>query len=461
MTSSAYITGAVRELKSNDDKIVELAARIDALKKLPVKTSVLIAISLASFFTYYDITNYSYISPILKTTWSIGDAEIAYGASMTIFGYVIGAICISVFADSYGRKPALMLSILLLGVGSALAASSQDMTQLAIFRLLTGIGIGAEIAIVATYIGEMSPKSKRGKYTSIVILIGWLGLTSSGPISFLLIQQGHVLGIESWRIVLAIAGTVALISLPFRIQMPESFRWLLAKGKIDQINSVIVPLGITAIKVDNKTVYPLKKFSFGIFMNRLVMLRILFLVAVWFLVLIPVYASLLLVVEYVNQGYSLNESISINTLSSIGFVAGGLLSLLLAEKLERKHQIAIASSIMSIGFILRGLLIDNYNGLVGAGFIAFASNAWLISSLLAYTSESFPTKIRSSASGIIEGISRGVAALGPIFFVLLRPYGFLNLMVAISLFSLIAVVMIILFGLHTRGKSLEEISKES
>ncbi len=109
--------------------------------------------------------------------------------------------------------------------------------------------------------------------------------------------------------------------------MPESFRWLLANGKIDQINSVLVALGITAIKVDDKAVYPLKKFSFRIFKNRLVMLRILFLVAVWFLVLIPVYASLLLVVEYVNQGYSLNESISINTLSSIGFVAGGLLSL--------------------------------------------------------------------------------------------------------------------------------------
>jgi putative MFS transporter len=451
----------VSELKSNDDKIGELAARIDTLQKLPVKTTVIIAISLASFFAYYDITNYSYISPILKTTWSIGDAEIAYGASMTIFGYVIGAICITVFSDSYGRKPALILSIVLLGVGSALAASSQDITQMAIFRLLTGIGIGAEIAIVATYIGEMSPKAKRGKYTSMVILIGWLGLTSSGPISFLLIQQGHVIGIESWRIALAIAGAVALISLPFRIQMPESFRWLLANGKIDQINSILVPLGITAIKVGDKAIYPLKKFSFGIFKNRLVMLRILFLVAVWFLVLIPVYASLLLVVEYVNQGYSLNESISINTLSSIGFVAGGLLSLLLAEKLERKHQIAIASSIMSMAFILRGILIDNYNGLVAAGFIAFASNAWLISSLLAYTSESFPTKIRSFASGIIEGISRGVAALGPIFFVLLQPYGFLNLMTAISLFSLIAVIMIILFGMHTRGKSLEEISKES
>ena len=440
--------------------IEELATRIDALKKIPLKTNVIIAISLASFFTYYDITNYSYISPILKTTWGIEDAEIAYGASMTILGYVVGSICITVYADWHGRKPAFILSILLLGVGSSLAASSQDMAQMAVFRLLTGVGIGAEIAIVATYIGEMSPKSKRGKYTSLIILIGWAGLTSSGPISFLLIQQGHIMGVDSWRIVMAIAGTVALISLPFRIQMPESFRWLLAKGKIDQINSVLIPLGITPLEANNNTIYSLKKFSLRIFKNRLVLLRILFLVAVWFLVLVPVYASLLLVIEYVNQGYSLNESISINTLSSFGFVAGGLLSLLLAEKIERKYQIAIASSIMSISFILRGFLIDDYIGLVIAGFVAFASNAWLISSLLAYTSESFPTKIRSFGSGIVEGISRGLAAVGPIVFVLLQPYGFLSLMIVISLFSLIAAVMIMLFGLRTRGKSLEEISRE-
>ena len=179
---------------NNDDNLIdELGSRIDALQKIPLKTSVIIAISLASFFTYYDITNYSYISPILKTNWRIGDAEIAYGASMTILGYVIGAICITVFADTNGRKPAFILSILLLGSGSILAASSQDMTQMALFRLLTGIGIGAEIAIVSSYIGEMSPKSKRGKYTSIIILIGWAGLTSSGPISFLLILQAQVI----------------------------------------------------------------------------------------------------------------------------------------------------------------------------------------------------------------------------------------------------------------------------
>src|SRR5919112_3144716 len=151
------------------------------------------------------------------------------------------------------------------------------MIQMALFRLLTGIGIGAEIAIVSSYIGEMSPKSKRGKYTSIIILIGWAGLTSSGPISFFLIQQAQVIGIDSWRIVLAIAGTVALISLPFRIQMPESFRWLLVKGRAHQLNSLLMALSIAPLEANNKTVYSSRKFSLRIFKNKPVMLRVLFL----------------------------------------------------------------------------------------------------------------------------------------------------------------------------------------
>jgi putative MFS transporter len=440
--------------------VEELGSRIDALPKIPLKRWVIIAISLASFMTYYDITNFSYISPILKTQWSIGDTEIAYGASMTLLGYVIGAIFITILADYYGRRPAFIISIMVLAMGSTLTAISEDITQMAIFRLITGIGVGSEIAIVGAYIGEMSPRSRRGKYTSIITLIGWLGLAFSGPLSFMLVQNDHIIGIESWRIVMGIPGLIGIILLPFRIHMPESLRWLLAKGKIYETNSLLVSLGVAPLEIKTKIVYSPKKINLQIFRNRRIFFKILFLVSVWSLVLIPIYASLLLVVEYVNQGFSLNESISINTLSSIGFVAGGLVSILMADRIERKYQVAIASIVMSCGFILRGFLIENYDGLVVAGFIAFASNAWLISSLLVYTSESFPTEIRSFSAGTVEGISRGLAAIGPIIFVLVRPLGFFNLMVVIASFSVIATAMMIAYGSNTAGKSLEQISKE-
>ena len=160
---------------SDDTKslLFQLGTRIDSLEKIPMSAGVPLAISLASFFTYYDFSNYAYISPMLKESWNVQDSEIALGASLTVLGYVIGAVLITIYADLYGRKPALVISVLLLAGGSILTASAQDMTQMVIFRLITGIGIGSEIAIVTTYIGEISPKSKRGRYTSLIVFF-WM-----------------------------------------------------------------------------------------------------------------------------------------------------------------------------------------------------------------------------------------------------------------------------------------------
>ena len=65
----------------------EIGSRLDFLQKIPLTNTLIVAISLAGFFTYYDLTNYAYISPVFKDIWDIGDKEIAFGASMTILGY--------------------------------------------------------------------------------------------------------------------------------------------------------------------------------------------------------------------------------------------------------------------------------------------------------------------------------------------------------------------------------------
>jgi MFS transporter, putative metabolite:H+ symporter len=125
---------------------------------------------------------------------------------MTILGYVVSSFCISIVSDHFGTKTSLVVSIFIITIGSFATAWSQNMTQMAIFRLITGIGIRAEIAVVAAYIAEISPKSRRGHYISMIMILGWIGITSSGPISFLLIEQNQVFGVGSWRLDAALGG---------------------------------------------------------------------------------------------------------------------------------------------------------------------------------------------------------------------------------------------------------------
>ena len=98
----------------NDDKEIRFSIGdgIDKLGRIPVKKSVLIAICLAGFFALYDVSNFQDISPVLKLDWHLTDAQIAYAISARVIGQVIGAFCITICADFYGRKLALIVSLI-------------------------------------------------------------------------------------------------------------------------------------------------------------------------------------------------------------------------------------------------------------------------------------------------------------------------------------------------------------
>jgi putative MFS transporter len=303
-----------------------------------------------------------------------------------------------------------------------------------------------------------------------------------------------VVEIESWRIILAIAVVPALIALFLRIGMPESLRWLISKGKTNEANRLLIKLDLDPVtrhrtvnhsemeNAPNKVPEVTEKrrqdddkkwlisssrgvnkdLSF-LFKNivtnkRLIFGRLSILSAIWSLALIPIYASLLLVVEYANQGYEITESISVNMIASSGFVAGGIFSLIIADRIERKFQIAFSCAIMGLAFILRGIFIHDYVGLVFSSFIAFGANAWMISNLLTYTAENFPTEIRSTCSGIVEGVGRLIATIGPFVFIMLATFGFFNLMIGLSSFSFVAAIVVLLLGRNTLNLSLEKLN---
>jgi len=94
-----------------------------------------------------------------------------------------------------------------------LVAIPVGISQVSAFRLLTVIGSGAEVVIATAYIGEKSPRSMRGRYTSVIFLIGTIGLASSEPVSFFLLQQNKIMGIDSWRMLKAIPAAVTLLLL--------------------------------------------------------------------------------------------------------------------------------------------------------------------------------------------------------------------------------------------------------
>src|SRR5580700_1763749 len=130
-------------------------------------------IGVGFLFTFFDIFDIS-VSFIQTCTQIVsncnpGNAANSLGlpVEFNLAGYVVGALILSPLADRFGRRDVLLFTLLLTGIGSLYTVFVNDYTNFIIARTITGIGIGADLALVNTYINEVAPSASRARYTSL------------------------------------------------------------------------------------------------------------------------------------------------------------------------------------------------------------------------------------------------------------------------------------------------------
>ena len=128
-----------------------------------------------------------------------------------------------------------MISVALFSIGTVLAAISTNVTELIIFRFISGLGIGAEIAAVTTYIGELSPARLRGRYTSWATTCAYAGFAAVPFIARALVPTFA----SGWRVLFGIGALGGVTILFMRRGMPPSPRWLMTQGRTDEAREVI------------------------------------------------------------------------------------------------------------------------------------------------------------------------------------------------------------------------------
>ena len=175
----------------------EIIARLDRLPVWSLPATFIAVLGTGFLFTFFDIfdINVSFIQTALTTfgVSSPSSPEIPQLLGPVVLwnlvGYVIGALALTPLADRYGRKRMLMITMAITGLGSLYNAVSPDYLNYLLARTITGIGVGADLAIVNTYINEVSPVNGRAKFTSLVFLFAtlgaflglWLGLLITTP----------------------------------------------------------------------------------------------------------------------------------------------------------------------------------------------------------------------------------------------------------------------------------------
>ena len=244
-------------MSSNEKTPGTLIARLDRIPVWSLPGLFVGIIGVGFLFTFYDIfdINVSFIQTctqiVPNCTAHSAANYIGLPVLLNLVGYVIGTLVLSSLADRAGRRDLLLVTMVITGLGSVLTAMVDNYSWFVAARTITGIGIGADLAIVNTYINEMAPRQGRARYTALIFLFSalgavlgiWLGLWLTTPatplpmgLPFAVAGPGFAYG---WRIMYLIGGLLALVGVLLRFQLPELARWLIARGRLDAAATVI------------------------------------------------------------------------------------------------------------------------------------------------------------------------------------------------------------------------------
>jgi len=445
-------------------------------------------IGIGFLFTFYDIfdINVSFIQTCLGIvqgcTLATANNYLGLPVLLNLVGYVIGALILSPLADRFGRRDILLFTMLLTGLGSLYTAFVGDYTNFIIARTITGIGIGADLALVNTYINEVAPSGGRAKYTSMIFIMSalgaflgiWLGLILTTPstpyplgVPFAVAGPGFGNG---WQYMYGIGALLALVGVLLRFQLPESPRWLISRGKVDEAEHVVANMEAHARKRVPDLPAPAEevpvqagggKISFAeIFTNSLYLRRTIFLLVIWFISYITVYtigAGLTTVLTSLK--YPPPEAGLIAAVGTFGFIATALFAYFFGEGLERKIWLPISAVLTLLGGIMIALSGTNNFGVAAIGSIIlfFGFNLW-VPMTYTWSTEHYPTRARATGFALVDGIGHVGGGIGLLLIAPNIPtLGPLNTFLIIG-GCLVVSAIIAQFGTATRQQRLDVVS---
>lgn len=426
----------------------------------------------------------------LRIAFDSDDVGTGFNVASMLLGCAAGAFLAGRLADMLGRKKTLMVAAVLFIVsayGSGIATSS---IEFVIYRIIGGFAVGAASVLAPAYISEVTPAHLRGRLSSVQQIMIIIGLTVAFFSNYLLAENAGAstrefwLGFEAWRWMFwveLIPATVFLIALMF---IPESPRFLVAKGRTDDAESVLSRLfgnGCASRKVD--------EIKSSIAQDHEPRLSDLIDKAsgkvrtiVWVGIGLAVFQQLvgINVVFYYGAvlwqavGFSESDALKINILSGTLSIGSCLIAITLIDKIGRKPLLLIGSfgmavtlGIMAVAF-LSGTIVDGTLQLSdGAGLTALiAANAYVALFNFSWgpvmwvmLGEMFPNQIRGSGlavSGFAQWIANfGITMTFPIMLGtigLTGAYGFYALSAAIS------AIFVWMMVHETKGMELEQMT---
>jgi MFS family permease len=465
-----------------------IPARLDRLNWSPFHTRMVAGLGAAWILDGLQITISSSVTGELTKPATLGmsSTEIGLIASIYLIGEVVGALYFGRLSDRLGRKKLLMTTLLLYLFGTGLAAfvTGHHTGWLLFFyatRFVAGMGIGGQYAAINSAIDEMMPSKYRGRVDIWINGTYWAGAII-GSFASLIFLNAFAVNV-GWRLAFLMGPVLALVVIIVGRTLPESPRWLMTHGRLEEAERELDKIEESAIKAgqtleevsDDRALalVPEKRYGYIQFIRlvfhtypKRAILGASLMITQSFLYNAIFFTYALVLTEF--YGVSATRVPLYGLAFSIGNLIGPLALAPLFDSVGRRRMISGTYLLSGAGLAVSGWLFDNgdltANSQTFVWVVIFFFASAGASAAYLTVSETWPIEIRAEAIAVFFAIAQIFGAFGPVFYGWLIGDGssktglFIGYLVGAAIMMFGGVIEI-LFGIDAEGKSLEDITK--
>ncbi|MEU1878505.1 sugar porter family MFS transporter [Streptosporangium sp. NPDC020072] len=423
----------------------------------------------------------------IQKHFQVGPVQIGFVVAIALLGSALGAWIAGRIADRWGRTRTMQVAALLFAVSSLGQALPFAIWDLALWRVLAGVGIGMASVIGPAYIAEVAPPAYRGRLGSFQQLAIVLGIAVSQLVNFAIAQlaggdvNNRLLGLQAWQWMLGACLVPALLYLLFSTIIPESPRFLVAIGRTEMARRVLKEVEGERTDLEER----LKEIQASLRLEhrpRLSDLRgpaLGLLPIVWIGILLSVFQQFvgINVIFYYSAslwqsvGINQSDSLLISFSTSIINIVGTFIAIALVDRIGRRPLLLIGSAGMAvalavaawafsagvhIGDTVRLPSAQGTVALVAAHvFVLFFALSWGVV-VWVLLGEMFPNRIRAAALSVAAAAQWVANWLITVSFPSLAEWSLAGAYVGYAFFAVLSFFFVLFKVRETKGRKLEE-----
>lgn len=351
------------------------------------------------------VLSIGFSAPSIAKTFGKTVPEALQTGTFFFIGMLIGAFVFGRLADRIGRRPVLMMAVVIDAFAGVASAFAPEFAWLLVLRFITGIGVGGTLPVDYTMMAEFLPSDRRGRWLVLLESFWAVGTIFLAILALVAVYWGE----DAWRVIFFVTGLPALIGVVLRFYIPESPMYLNRNGRSEEARKVLQRVAnVNGNTVDIPALQPEKqerKSLFSLFSQDL-RRRSFSLFLAWALISIAYYGVFVyLPVKLSSEGFAFMRGQVFLVVLALVQLPGFALSAYGVERWGRKPTL--------IGFLLLSAVGCMLYSLGSSPFVVIGSTLLMSFSLLgtwgalyAFTPEVYPTDLRASGMGMAGAVAR-------------------------------------------------------